>query len=99
MDQHGLDAERIRNEAGVLPAGAAERVEHVFRDVISALHRDGLDSVRHVLDGDLYEAVGDLFRSPPVSELPRQCFERLAHRRRMERLILTRTENARKELG
>ncbi len=62
MDQHRLHAERIGDQAGMLPAGAAEAVERIARHVIAALHGNLLDRVRHVLDRDLDEAVGDLFR-------------------------------------
>ena len=68
-------------------------------DVVAALHRDGLDRVRHVLDGDLDEAVGDLFRRAPVAELAGQRLERLAHRRPVERLVLPGPEDVRKEIG
>ena len=62
VDEHARHAERVGDETGVLTAGAAEAVERVARHVIAALHRNLLDRVRHVLDGDLDEAVGDLFR-------------------------------------
>ena len=61
MDEHAGHAERVGDKAGVLAAGAAEAVERIARHVIAALHRDLLDRVRHVLDRDLDEAVGDLF--------------------------------------
>ena len=41
------------------PAGAAEAAQRVLGDVVAALHRDLLDRVRHVLDGDRGEARGD----------------------------------------
>ena len=73
MEQHRLDAERIRHQAGMLPAGAAERIERIVGDVIAALHRDVLDRIRHVLDRDVDEAVGDLFRRAAVAELARRA--------------------------
>ena len=60
MDEHARHAERVGDEARVLAAGAAEAAQRVLGDVVAALHRDVLDRVRHVLDGDLEEAVGDL---------------------------------------
>ena len=83
----------------MLSAGAAERVHHVLGDVVAALHGDGLDGVRHVDDGDSDEAVGDLFRRPPVAELPRQRLERFGDGRPVERLILTGPEDMREEIG
>ena len=60
MDQHLGHAERVGDEAGVLAAGAAEAVQRIAGHVVAALHRNLLDRVRHVLDRDLDEAVGDL---------------------------------------
>ena len=60
MDQHLGHAERVGDQAGVLAAGAAEAVERIARHVVAALHRDLLDRVRHVLDRDPDEAVGDV---------------------------------------
>ena len=48
-----LHAERIGDEAGMLPAGAAEAVQRIARDVVAALDRDLLDRIGHVLDRDL----------------------------------------------
>ena len=73
MDQHAADAERIGDEAGMLPARAAEGVEHIVGDVVAALHRDGLDRVRHVLDRDADEAVGDLCGLARRRRSPRQA--------------------------
>jgi hypothetical protein len=52
VNEDRLHAQRIGDQAGVLAAGAAEAVERVAGDVIAALHRDLLDGVGHVLDGD-----------------------------------------------
>ena len=68
MDQHARHAERVGDQAGVLAAGAAEAIERIARHVVAALHRNLLDRVRHVLDGDLDEAVGDLL--PAVAPAP-----------------------------
>ena len=73
MDQHRRHAERVGDQAGMLAAGAAEAVEHIARDVVAALHRDLLDRVRHVLDRDRDEAVGDLFRRASVADLARRA--------------------------
>ena len=42
MDQHLGHAERIRHQAGVLAAGAAEAIERVARHVVAALQGDFL---------------------------------------------------------
>ena len=99
MDQHAGHAERVGNEASVLAASATETIERVARNVVTALHRDFLDRVRHVLDGDLDEAVGDLFGLAPVADLFRQRRERDADRLSVERLILTRPEYLGEEIG
>jgi len=54
-------AERIRNQTGMLAAGAAKAVERVARDVVAPLHGNLLDCVGHILDRDPDEAVRDLF--------------------------------------
>ena len=99
VNQHRLDAERVGHEAGMLPARAAEGVEHIFRHVVAALDRDGLDRVRHVGNGDPDEAVGDLFRRAPIAKLAGERLEFLAHRVRIEGLILLGPEDAREEIG
>ena len=98
MDQHLGHAERIRHQAGVLAAGAAEAVERVARHVVAALHRDLLDRVRHVLDRDLDEAVGDLLAGAAVADLARELGERRAHRLGVERQVLLRPEDLREEI-
>ena len=70
MDQHLRHAECVGDKAGVLAAGAAETVQCVARDIVAALNRNFLDRVRHVLDRDTNEAVGDVFRSPDLSHEP-----------------------------
>ena len=46
----------------MLAAGAAEAAQRVLGDVVAALHRDVLDRIRHVRDGDLEESVRDFLR-------------------------------------
>ena len=81
----------------MLAAGAAEAVERVARHVIAALHGNLLDRVRHVLDRDLDEAVGDFLRRL-VADFLRQIVESVPHRLAVERLILMRPENLREEI-
>ena len=45
----------------MLSTSAAEAIERIAGDVIAALHGNLLDRVRHVLDRDLDESVGDFF--------------------------------------
>jgi hypothetical protein len=53
MHEHRLHAQRIGHQAGVLAAGAAKAGQRVFGDVVAALHRDLLDGVGHIADGDI----------------------------------------------
>ena len=99
MDQHAGHAERIGDEAGVLTASAAEAVERITGHVVAALHRYLLDRVRHILDGDLDKAVGDLFRRGIAAHIFRQGGKRLADCAGIERLVLRGSENLRKEIG
>jgi gas vesicle protein len=85
MDQHRLHAERIGHEAGVLAAGAAEQLSRYFGDVIAALDGDLLDRVRHVLDGDGEEALGDLLGDLALGRRPSRRTFRARPRRRAPR--------------
>ncbi len=98
MDQHSGHAQAVGDQAGVLAAGAAETVEHVPGDVVAALHGDLLDRVRHVLDRDADEAVGDLLGRASVADLARQGGERCCHGCGVEGLVLVRPENFWKEI-
>ena len=71
MDEHRLHRQRIRHEARMLAARAAERVERVLRDVVAARDGDLLDRLRHVGDRDLHEAIGHLLgrAASPVAAL------------------------------
>src|SRR6201984_87202 len=82
----------------MLAAGAAEAVERVARYVVTALHRDFLDRVRHVLDRDLDEAVGDVFARAAIADLAGELGKSRAHPVGVERQLLLRTENLRKEI-
>ncbi len=68
MDQHGRDRERVGDVAGVLAAGAAERVQRVARHVVAAGDRDRLDRLRHLGDGDGEKAVGDRLGRAAVAD-------------------------------
>ena len=103
MDQHRRHAERVRHQAGVLPARAAEAVERVAGHVVAALHRDLLDRVGHVLDRDLEEAGGDLGGRALVARglayLRRKRRELVAHHAGIQRLVLAGAEDVGEELG
>src|SRR5262249_8639244 len=98
MNQYLGRAERISDETGRLPAGTAEAAEDGARYVVAGLHRDLLDRVRHVLDGNLDEAVGDVFGGAAIADLAGEPAKRLAHRVGIERQVLLRAEDLRKEL-
>jgi hypothetical protein len=88
MQQHACDAERVRDQARVLPSSAAEAAQRVLRDVVTALDRDVLDRIRHVRDGDLQEAIGNFLGRAampgPRRNLRRERLEFLADDRRVE---------------
>ncbi len=98
MDEHLGHAERIGDEASMLAAGAAEAVERVACHVVTALYRDFLDRVRHVLDRDFDEAVGDVFAGAAVADLAGELRKTRAHPLGVERQVLLRAENFWKEI-
>ena len=93
MDQHCGHAERIGDRTGMLASRAAETVERVMGHVMAALHRDLLDGVGHVLDGDLQEAVSGLFRRG--ASLVGKSGELFADDFRVEPLVLAGAEDCR----
>jgi len=62
MNEHPLHPERVGDETGVLPAGAAEANECVRRDVVAARDGDLLDGVGYIVDGDREKSAGDFSR-------------------------------------
>ena len=103
VDEHARHAERVGDEAGVLAARAAETAERVSGDVVAALDADVLDRVRHVLDRDPQETVGDLHGRAPLArgalDLARESGETLPHDLRIEGLVRARPEHRGKERG
>ncbi len=91
MQQHGLHAERIGDRAGMLSARPAEAVERVAGDVIAAADGNLLDGVRHVLDRDAQEAVGDFLRAAAGG--PGKRSELLAHDGVVEPLVARGSED------
>ena len=103
VDENRLHPQRVGDGAGVLPARAAEAVQRVARDVIAALDRDLLDGVRHVLDGDAQEALGDLLAAHPRlagggGDRLRHLVELFRDDLRVERLVGVRPEDGREML-
>ena len=45
----------------MLSAGAAKTLQRIIGHIIATLHRNLLDRIRHVLDGDPEKAIGNLF--------------------------------------
>ncbi len=69
MHEDGGNAELVGDGAGVLAARPAEAVEHVPRDVVSALDRNLPDCVGHVVHGDAAESGGDVDRIAVVARM------------------------------
>ena len=67
VDEHGLHAELVGHQACMLAARAAEALQREARRVVPLLHRDLLDRIGHVGDGDAEEALGDVARMSRVS--------------------------------
>jgi hypothetical protein len=95
MDEYCLHAERIGDHASMLAARRTKAVERIFGDVVAALHRDLLDSVGHILNGNADEPIGHLLRSAPIADLHRQLRECSADSILVERLITTWPKNLR----
>ena len=97
VDEDAADAERIGDQAGMLPARPAEAVEGVAGHVVAALDRDLLDRLGHVLHGDHQETLGDLDRGALVAgltlDLGGERGEFLAHDVFVERLVGVRAEH------
>jgi 5-oxoprolinase (ATP-hydrolysing) len=93
VDQHRLHTECIGDEAGMLSSRTAKAIEKIAGHVITALHRDLLDGVGHVLDGDGDEAFGDGFRRAAVADLVGQRTKLFLHYFPVERLVLVRAED------
>src|SRR5207237_7788766 len=82
----------------MLAARAPETVQRVARHVVAALHRNLLDRVRHVLDRDLDETIGNQLGRAAVADLFCQRAEGLAYRLGIEREVLVRAEYLRKQV-
>ena len=103
VQKDALHAQGIGHAAGMLRPGAAETAKGVFGHIVTALHRDLLDRIGHVLDGDLKKAFGHLLRGHAATsglvDLVSQLPELLAHDRHIQRLVCIGPEHAREVLG
>jgi hypothetical protein len=99
VDEHALHAQRVGHQAGMLSTRAAEALQRVLRDVVAARDRDALDRVRHVLHGDLQEALGQRlgarFAPGARAHLGRHRLELREHPVAVERLVGLRAEHLR----
>ncbi len=86
----------------MLAAGSAEYGERVSGHVVAALHRDALDRLGHVADGDFDEPGSHLFcgltAARCVFNALRQFRESAANDLAVERRVAARAEHVRKEL-
>ena len=81
----------------MLPACAAEAIEHIAARIIALGDGDLADGVCHVLDRDADETIGDFFRR--FTNSLRQLRERRADARLVKRTIACRPEQFRKMRG
>ena len=99
VDEDGLHAEFVRNQAGVLATGAAEALQREAGGVVALLHRNLLDRVRHVADRDPQEALADGPRVPSFAGGAPDLFGKsgkfLYDHRGIERLVRRRSEDRR----
>ncbi len=97
MHEHARHAQGIGHRAGMLPAGTAETLQRVLRDVVAAGHRDALDRVGHVLHRDLHKACGQRFGrhvAPGAAlDVGGHRLEFGDHARAVERLVAARPEH------
>ena len=103
MQEYPVDAQRVGHQAGVLARGGAESGERAGRDVMSALRRDGLDGVGHVVHGDGEEALGDFGGRAAVAgrgvDLVGERGEPGFHRGAVEGQVAAGAEHAGEEAG
>ena len=103
MDQYRVDAERIGDLTGMLAGRAAEARQRESRHVVTALHGNLLDGVRHAFHGDAQEPGRErLGRDTLAARLGKAFGERreLAGRARgVDRFVGVRPERGREEVG
>ena len=64
MHKHRIHAQHVGDETGMLAASTAKTLQGIIGYIITALHRDFLDRIGHILDRDTQESVRQLFRRP-----------------------------------
>src|SRR5689334_22440361 len=86
----------------MLSASAAEAMQCEVTGVVALFHRNLLNRVRHVGDGDAQESLSDITRVTVLPRRPGDLFGHLTeasvYSRGIERLITVRSENGR-EMG
>src|SRR5690606_16736037 len=76
----------------------AEAVEQVACDVVSALDRDFLDGIRHVLHGDGDKTFCHGLGTAPISNPIGELRKLLAYRIQIQRLVALRSEDRWKKI-
>ena len=76
MHNNRRHAQRIRHRTGVLPARTAKTCQRIARHIISALHRDFLDRIRHIFNGNRKKPFGHLLGRAAVTNFLGQLRER-----------------------
>ena len=99
MDENGVHAERVGDEAGVLAAGRAEALQGVGGDVVAAFDGDAPDRGGHVLDADADCTVGNLMGREAAAHIARKIFECRLHGIAIGRQISGGSEYVREAYG
>ncbi len=97
MDQDALHPQRIRHQAGMLAAGAAEALQGEANRVVTLLQRHPAHGARHVGDRDGDEVFRQFFGRDIATgrggHVTRQCCELLHHHGAVQRLFAVRSED------
>ncbi len=103
VEQHGVDAELVGHQAGVLPARAPETLQREGGRVVALLDGHLLDGLGHVGDGDaqeIFRHVARVARRPGGGgDLPGQIREAGPHGVGVERGVAARAEDRREMPG
>ena len=98
VDHHPVHAQRVGDQAGMLPARPAEAGERIARHIMAPRDGDALDRVRHAGDGDGDEALRRVAGRHGAAgvrlHLRAKGGEARLHRLGIERLVAVRTEQA-----
>ncbi len=103
MDQHPLHAQRIGDQAGMLPARATETGERIRGRVLTPCDRHRADRTRHIGDRDGDQPLGRRHRVQPLAacrrHLVQQGVQRPLRRYAVGRQVAVRAEQRREMLG